>query len=645
LGDHDSVIRSFCPTDAIGNGGDFIATGLEFAFDWVRRNGKMGGMISGRILPIFDKSPRTNAGGDRLTCVKSVILMVGLLVGLILAGCGGGGGSSSGGTGLSVTYRTAWGASSGSQVVTLESGARAIIGTRVLNQSAGQTETVFTDLSAGTYRVIARHHAGNDGNGALLGELETPLNVTSNLTANTATTGTATEVRVEPTSLSLTVGGSRILSAYARTSSGATLFTPPSGFGWTAVGAAASISNSGLATGVQLGQGTINVRHFPSNLIAPVNVNVTPSVAPRTKWTILVYMNAASDLHPFSVLNVNQMESIAQNSDVRFVLQWKQTRDIYPNSSFDGTRRMLVKPDTTGAIASEVIQDMGTEVDMGDKATLTQFINWGKTNYPADRYGIVMWSHGNGWRRGERPSRAASYDDQTGNAIQIWELADAIGQDQFEFLAWDMSLMQMTEVAYEIKDSVDYVVGSEESPPGEGYPYDTVFSSWRDNPNASTRQLLQSFVTATLAVPEYANRKISQSVVETAQLTNLAAAIDTLSGSLIDNLAELGSTGPFLRANAQVFGTGRPYYDLHHMCTLLKSRSEVPTIVKNNATAVQNAITAAVAWEGNNSLNPNANGLSIEFSSGQSFSPFAVDYGRMKLAQDTRWEQWLSQAP
>jgi hypothetical protein len=107
-----------------------------------------------------------------------------------------------------------------------------------------------------------------------------------------------------------------------------------------------------------------------------------------------------------------------------------------------------------------------------------------------------------------------------------------------------------------------------------------------------------------------------------------------------------------LRANAQQFGkigqnpgTGRPYYDLYHMCTLLKLRSEVPTIVKNNATAVQNAITAAVAWEGNNSLNPNANGLSIEFSSGQSFSPFAVDYGRMKLAQDTRWEQWLSQAP
>lgn len=150
---------------------------------------------------------RTNSFHNRLTSVKSVILVIGILVSLILAGCGGGGGSSSGGTGLSVTYRTNWASSTGSQVVTLESGARAIIGTRVLNQSAGQTETVFTDLSAGAYRVIARHHAGNDGNGALLGELETPLNVTGNLTTNTATTGTASEVRVEPSSLSLTVGG------------------------------------------------------------------------------------------------------------------------------------------------------------------------------------------------------------------------------------------------------------------------------------------------------------------------------------------------------------------------------------------------------------------------------------------------------
>jgi hypothetical protein len=37
-------------------------------------------------------------------------------------------------------------------------------------------------------------------------------------------------------------------------------------------------------------------------------------------------------------------------------------------------------------------------------------------------------------------------------------------------LAWDSSLMQMAEVAYEVRNEARWIVGSEESPPEEGYP-------------------------------------------------------------------------------------------------------------------------------------------------------------------------------
>ena len=37
------------------------------------------------------------------------------------------------------------------------------------------------------------------------------------------------------------------------------------------------------------------------------------------------------------------------------------------------------------------------EVDMGDYATLRDFIAYGKANYPADRYLLALYDHGGGW--------------------------------------------------------------------------------------------------------------------------------------------------------------------------------------------------------------------------------------------------------
>ena len=35
---------------------------------------------------------------------------------------------------------------------------------------------------------------------------------------------------------------------------------------------------------------------------------------------------------------------------------------------------------------------------MGDYQTLSYFINYGKQNYPADRYLLWIYNHGGGWK-------------------------------------------------------------------------------------------------------------------------------------------------------------------------------------------------------------------------------------------------------
>lgn len=364
----------------------------------------------------------------------------------------------------------------------------------------------------------------------------------------------------------------------------------------------------------------------------------------------MVFMNAANDLYPFSTFNMNQIERVAQNPDVRFVVQWKQSRARFPGSSFDGTRRYLAKPDLTNAIASELVQNMGSGVDMGSYSTLRNFVNWTKQRYPADRYCLVIWNHGNGWhsRNLEEnwPTRAVSYDDETHNAIQIWQLKQALSGTKVDILAWDASLMQMLEVAYEVRDNAHYVVGSEESPPGAGYPYDLIFDDFRDSPETPTATLARSFVDGMLAVPQYQIHKITQSVIDTDALPALRDALSELANQLSANAAQVQAIVPAIRQQAQSYSPhpSRVYRDLIDVCLRLEAATAIPEVVAASA-AVRAAASAAIVYEGHNSNSPGSTGISIDFSDGTVFSDFSDSYGLLGFAQDSGWDEWLAISP
>src|SRR5690242_10589966 len=44
----------------------------------------------------------------------------------------------------------------------------------------------------------------------------------------------------------------------------------------------------------------------------------------RARWTVLVYINAANNLQPDSLLNVSQMAAVGSDANVNIVIQWKQ---------------------------------------------------------------------------------------------------------------------------------------------------------------------------------------------------------------------------------------------------------------------------------------------------------------------------------
>lgn len=488
-----------------------------------------------------------------------------LLLSLVVAGCGGGGGGGTqtgSGRGLGdscpvasgpgkVNYTTVWGGSTpsdASQVFQFIDNDGNVVRTDAVNrQSQSTTDLEILAIPPGVYEFKATLYSQANAQGVVLGVTSQVLDLCGmTVSVKTTAASSAVSMKVDPGAHTLLQQQTQRFVATARSSSSAAVFIGESAITWSVLGGIGNIDQGGLFSAITAGQGSVRASIDSPSLSAASVVDVEEFVIEQKKWTVFVFLNAANDLYNWSDDNVNQMEQVADNPDVRFVVQWKQSRDVFPGSTFDGVRRYLVKPDDTSAIVSELLQSdlvdgQGVALDMGRPETLKDFLDWGTTFYPADRYALVLWNHGNGWRRSpdDDRGRAFSYDDETGSSIQIWEIDQALSGHSLDIVAWDTSLMQMMEVAYELAPFTKFVVGSEESPPDYGYPYNDVFAPMRDNPDDSTANITKGFIDGMVNFPPSANRKITQSSIDTSKLSALASSLDVFAQQLINNATAL----------------------------------------------------------------------------------------------------------
>lgn len=207
--------------------------------------------------------------------------------------------------------------------------------------------------------------------------------------------------------------------------------------------------------------------------------NNDPKPQPVKEWTVMVYMNGKNDLEAAGFLDLDEMERIGSSDQVNILAEWGrmsgQEGDINGvDGDWTGSRRYLVAKDMTREkIRSKAVQKFST-VDMGDWKHLVDFAQWGMKNYPAKRYTLIVWNHGSGWKTSKTAiTKGISYDFETKNHISTPELGEAMKAiGKVDILGFDACLMQMPEVAWEVKDHADFIVGSEQTIPGLGMPYD-----------------------------------------------------------------------------------------------------------------------------------------------------------------------------
>jgi hypothetical protein len=211
----------------------------------------------------------------------------------------------------------------------------------------------------------------------------------------------------------------------------------------------------------------------------------------RPDWTFLTYLNGFNNLDHFGYSDMNEMEKVGSTKRVNVVVQWAslRTKDV---------RRIRVQKDNDPSkVTSPVLENIG-QADMGDYRTLADSIRWAVKNYPAKRYFVNIWNHGNGWHlAGEPPSRDVSYDDLSGNRItteQLGQVAAEISKElgtKIDIVGSDSCLMAMAEVVAEMKNSIDVFVGSEEVEPADGWPYDRLLAEWNAGSSKSAKEVAE----------------------------------------------------------------------------------------------------------------------------------------------------------
>lgn len=181
--------------------------------------------------------------------------------------------------------------------------------------------------------------------------------------------------------------------------------------------------------------------------------------------------------------------------------------------------------------------------------TLQAVLQTVKDKFPAQEYGLTLWSHADGWLPATdtdydnpHPAIAAAparpfsfgidtnynqYNSDKGTQMNITDLAQAIQHTglHFNYIFFDACLMQGLEVDYALRHVADYVVASPMSIPtaGANYTHQLRAGLFTASPDSITRTYYNDVVNDYYTI--YDDMGIVISAVRTDQLSALATAL------------------------------------------------------------------------------------------------------------------------
>lgn len=374
-------------------------------------------------------------------------------------------------------------------------------------------------------------------------------------------------------------------------------------------------------------------------------VSTTPFTVgsgPVADWTFMVYLDGDNSLESAAVETFLNLASVGSSTQVNIVVQMDRIGTDNRYGNWTDCKRFYITKGLTPAPENATL-DLG-EVNMGDPATLKDFVSWAMNDYPANRYFLVLWDHGAGFM-------GFCFDVTSGgDALTLPELNQALSglPAIIDVVLIDACSTSMMEVAYQIKDYANVLIGPEDL----GYepaPYQDYLSSLTSNstmsPNALAVEVVTDYIRWCFSVTNIQNATMS--AIDLAKITSLAAAVDDFALqlkeeetpyheqiSLARSLTE-GYQGPY----ANQAGYFIDLFDFARLTSQYVSDEELRNAADQLMTALSIGNTMIMDA---NKAHPNSHGLSILFADeNEKYKSYESTYEETNFAIDTLWDEFI----
>ena len=330
---------------------------------------------------------------------------------------------------------------------------------------------------------------------------------------------------------------------------------------------------------------------------ARLPVQAQPQPQPQRDWTVLVWSASDNDLYECCVNDIDKAErGMSPN------IQVLANVDHGPNPNPDGPKsmqRLVLQKNDQPLLNSPVVEDFG-DGNTADPKNLSDFIKWGIEKYPAKNYWLVISDHGDAWR-------GACRDDSQNAWMSLPQIQQALGEAReatgrkLDLVSFDCCHMASSEVAHQLQNEANYMVGSEEVMGYIGLPYDTMLSKIEGK---DARQVAQMLVEESKAHPEdiptFSAMDLKQVPAFTQSVKELGEAVNASQLSQ-EQLAQVV-------ANTQGFDSG--YY--RDVVDLARNLSQADPTLSEQAKRVEETAAQLVIAQQHADTHPNTHGLNIE---------------------------------
>ena len=243
----------------------------------------------------------------------------------------------------------------------------------------------------------------------------------------------------------------------------------------------------------------------------------------KKTWTFLFYADAdfTPSMKPLPIF----AQKVRSGENVNFIVL--QDTD-------DGPANLWTVDENHNTV---LLQEMG-EINMGSPEILYDFLIFGKTYYPADRYILSFYNHGHAWEGA--CDDVASGDTLTMDDMQK-ALEDAGGVDFVLFSA--PCLMGALESVYELRQCTDIYFGSENF---SGYfawmdAMEDISETLHNNPGISNHQFADSIIVFILQQQnsvwwqDWWSWDLTMSAIRTDRISELKDAVNAIALAYLDH--------------------------------------------------------------------------------------------------------------